>query len=293
MRGRRRGFLVAAVVAALVWAGLPAAGQSVALAPVFPESAYYDAAAKSWFVSNLGPVFSPDAKTPQDGFISRIDSASGLVTERWVEGLSAPKGMRAHRGKLYVADVDTLVVIDIASAKIVRAIMLPGAAILNDVDLDKDGNAYVTDWTGNRIYRVDRRGRPSVFISSPKLEGPNGILVEGGFLTIAAWGPNISPSAPWNSEEPGRVLRVDIKRRTIKPLGSGERIAGLDGIERDGNSYIATDWSGGRVLRIALDGSYETLMQLPPSTADIGLDSKTRTLAVPVILASAIVFETV
>jgi sugar lactone lactonase YvrE len=164
---------------------------------------------------------------------------------------------------------------------------------LNDVDLDPAGNAYLTDWTGNRIYRVDRRGRPSVLIASKKLEGPNGILVEGGFLTIAAWGTNIQSSAPWGTDEPGRLLRVDIARRTIKPLGKGERIAGLDGIERDGNAYLATDWSGGRVLRIALDGSFTTVMQLPPSAADLGFDRSSRTIGVPVILASAVVFESV
>lgn len=271
----------------------PAGAQpSVALALVHPESAYFDSGTKSWFVSNLGPVLIPDSKDG-DGFISRLDSSTGLIAERWVAGLDAPKGMRVFRGKLYVADVDTLVVIDIAKAKIVRRIRLPGAAILNDVDLDAAGNAYVTDWTGNRIYRVDPRGRPSVFVASKDLEGPNGILVEGRFLTIAAWGTNIQSSAPWGTDEPGRLLRVDIKRRTVKPLGSGERIAGLDGLERDGRSYIATDWGGGRVLRIEPDGSFETLMQLPPSAADLGFDRSKRTIGVPLILGSSVVFEDV
>ncbi len=84
-----------------------------------------------------------------------------------------------------------------------------------------------------------------------------------------------------------------MKRRTIKPLGRGERIGGMDGLERDGKSYIATDWGGGRVLRIAPDGSYETLMQLPPSAADLGFDRSSRTIGVPVILASTVVFESV
>lgn len=285
----RRLATAVAAIAALILPGAAASAQDVALAPVFPESSYFDPASKSWFVSNLGPSFAPDAQDG-DGFISRLETG-GRVTQRWVDGLDAPKGLRAFKGKLFVADIDELVVIDIAKAAISARVRLPGASIANDVDLDRAGNAYVTDWTGNRIYRVDRRGRATVLLASPKLEGPNGILVEGGELTIAAWGTNIQPSAPWGTDEPGRLLRVNIARRTIRPLGSGERIGGLDGLERDGSSYLATDWAGGRVLRIAPDGSHETLFQLPPSTADIGFDPATRTLGVPLILASAVVFE--
>lgn len=258
---------------------------------VFPESVYFDPGTKSWFVANFGPSPAPDSKD-SDGFIARLDSDGAMVAERWVEGLGSPKGMRTHRGKLYVADVDTVVVVDVASAKIVRRIVLPGAELLNDLAVDSAGNVFVTDWVGNRIYKVSPAGNASVLVESPGLESPNGILVEGRTLTVATWGTNMDP-ATFTTDEPGRILRIDIGRRTITALGSGERIGGLDGIERDGNSYLVTDWAGGRVVRVQMDGSSETVMQLPPSTADLGFDPSSRTIGVPIFAASVVAFATV
>lgn len=271
--------------------GSVSAQESVAAGFVFPESVYFDPGTRSWFVSNFGPSPTPDAKD-SDGFIARLDSSGAVLAERWVEGLGSPKGMRAHRGRLYVADVDTVVVIDIARARIVRRIVVPEAAVLNDLDLDRTGNVYVTDWVGGRIYRITPFGRVRILVAGPALESPNGILVEGRSLTVATWGTNMNTTT-LTTEEPGRILRVDISRRTIEPLGSGERIGNLDGLERDGDSYLVTDWTGGRVVRVAMDGSSETVMQLSPSTADLGFDARTRTLGVPVFAASAAVFETV
>lgn len=288
-----RRIVLALLIALTMGAAATVAAQpSATVGLVFPESVYFDAATESWFVSNFGPSPEPGAKD-DDGFISRLDDAGQVVAERWVDGLGSPKGMRTHDGKLYVADVDTLVVIDVDTATITDEITLPGANILNDVDLDDDGNAYVTDWTGNRIYKVAPDGTPEVFLDTEKLEAPNGILVEGDTLTIAAWGTNINPDLLFTTDEPGRVLQVDIATQEITPLGSGERIAGLDGIERDGDSYLATDWAGGRLLRVQMDGSWETVMQLGPSAADLGFDPDARTVGVPIFFASTAVFDAV
>ena len=57
-----------------------------------PESAYYDAASNSIFVSSInGQILEKDG----NGYISRLSPDGKVVSAKWVTGLNAPKGMRS------------------------------------------------------------------------------------------------------------------------------------------------------------------------------------------------------
>ncbi|MFD2721566.1 hypothetical protein ACFST9_22820 [Hymenobacter monticola] len=73
---------------------------------------------------------------------------------------------------------------------------LPAAAtypnhFANDIAVDKDGNAYVTDSNAPIIYKVDPQGAASVFLTSPQFDagaafGLNGIVYHpDGYLIVA------------------------------------------------------------------------------------------------------------
>ncbi|MBD2724189.1 SMP-30/gluconolactonase/LRE family protein [Hymenobacter armeniacus] len=73
---------------------------------------------------------------------------------------------------------------------------LPAAAtypnhFANDIAVDKDGNAYVTDSNAPIIYKVDPQGVASVFLTSPQFDagtafGLNGIVYHpDGYLIVA------------------------------------------------------------------------------------------------------------
>ena len=80
-----------------------------------PESAYYDAASNSVFVSSInGQILDKDG----NGYISRLSPDGKVVTAKWVTGLNGPKGLRSVGGTLWVADIDEVVGIEIASGKI-------------------------------------------------------------------------------------------------------------------------------------------------------------------------------
>lgn len=282
----RRGmglFLVLAAAAAMV-APATADESPVTAGYENPESAFFHKG--TWYVSNLGGFTVDPTEKDGDGFISKI-GPDELVTTRWVTGLHAPKGLRVHKGLLWVADVEQVVAIDLTSGHVRRTIRVKGAPFLNDVDVDPaTGHVYATDTFGNKIWRI---AGPSatVFLSSPKLEAPNGILVERSGLLVTAFGPNPDPMT-FQTEQPGRVVRVDRVTKAIYPMS--ERIGNLDGIERDGRDLLVSDFWGGQILRVHSDGTSEQVMRVLPTAADIGWDSKRRILGLPQMAANAVAF---
>src|SRR5690606_21312254 len=122
------------------------------------ESVLYDEESGNIYVANIeGDASEKDGK----GSISII-SKDGQITERdWVTGLNAPKGMGIADGKLYVTDIDEVVEIDIASAKVAKRHPLAGAQFLNDLDTH-DGVVYFTDMRAGTIHALEE-GKISTF----------------------------------------------------------------------------------------------------------------------------------
>lgn len=240
-----------------------------------PESAYWDAGSRSWFVSNVaGGENEKDGK----GWISRLDAGGKVVKERWVEGLNAPKGIRVRGRTLYVSDVDELIVIDIPDARIKTRLSAAGAKFLNDVAIGSAGEVYVSDTMGNALYRCTRTCE--VFLQTEKLECPNGLLVEGNRLIVAAWGI-ITDAATFGTKTPGRLLQVDLKTKEITPMGDGKPVGNLDGLEKDGADYLVTDWIAGKFLRISKSGAVTVLKDGFKNSADIGYDPARRLVVLP------------
>ena len=283
--------IFAALAAALIFCDAGAAG--AASRPVVwsigeaegvqaPESAYYDAASRSLFVSQMGAGGATGKDG--DGFVSRLDVAGTVLEHRWATGLNAPKGMRAHDGTLWVADVDRLVAIRVATGEIAREVAVPGAKFLNDVACDGDGAVYVSDMVTGRIHRY-RDGRLSVFAEGDALGHPNGLLVEGDRLIVASWGHGLG--ADFGTETPGGVFALDLKTRARTDL-TAEPLGNLDGIEADGQGgYIVTDWVAGKVFRVA-NGAARTLLSLPKGAADVAFLTDTRRLIVPEMLENKV-----
>ena len=62
-----------------------------------------------------------------------------------------------------------------------------GRHFANDVTVDADGNAYVTDTLSPVIYKVDMDGYAEVFVEDPELVGLNGIDYHpDGYLLVSA-----------------------------------------------------------------------------------------------------------
>lgn len=226
-----------------------------------PESVVYDPASEALYVSNVNGA--PDAKDG-NGFISRVSPSGEMLELNWVAGLDAPKGLALHNGRLYVADIDSLVEIDIAGATISNTWTDSNAQFLNDVTAAADGRVFVSDMVTNRIHVLDN-GSFSVWLEDADLENPNGLHAENGQLIVGAWGVMTDGFA---TEVPGHLKTVNLEDKSINSLGSGEPIGNLDGVEPVGSDFYVTDWMAGKLYRIDRAGNATLLLELEQGMAD-------------------------
>ena len=226
-----------------------------------PESAYLDEGSGYLYVSQIA---GQPGEKDGNGRIAKVGLDGTLVAADWVTGLNAPKGLRSFGGTLWVADIDEVVGIEIASGKIASRIKVEGAKFLNDVACGADGTVYVSDMMLSRIYAI-KDGKVSVFAEGEDLEYPNGLLVDGERLIVASWG---KPKADFSTKVPGRLYMLDLKTKR-KTLITKQPTGNLDGLDQDARGgYIVTDWNAGKVLQITAAGETRLVRQFKPGTAD-------------------------
>lgn len=233
-----------------------------------PESALFDAANKRIIVSNI--VGNP-GEADGNGYLSVLSLDGKTVTRHWTYGMDAPKGMAISGGKLYVADITKVRVVDLASGKLVASIAVPNAVFLNDMTSDQSGKVYVTDMLADAIYRVDG-DRPELFVKDAVLASPNGVFADGNRLIVASWGEGIRPD--FSTAEPGGLLSVDLASKVVSPLPGAQKFAALDGVVALRDSIYATAYMTGTLYRYRAGGAPEAVVHFKPGSADIGTDGK-------------------
>jgi sugar lactone lactonase YvrE len=237
-----------------------------------PESVYFDAASGFLYSSQIG---GDAAAKDGNGRIVKLSLDGKVIDANWIAGLNAPKGMRGYRGTLFVADIDEVVGIDIAAGRIASRVKTD-AKFLNDLATAPDGAVYATDSFQNRVYVV-RNGVASVFVESPRLELPNGILVDGDKVIVATDGR----PGRGGGGTPGSLFAIDIASREIRQLTT-QSIGTPDGLESDGRGgYIVADVGGGRIFHVSASGEAQLLRQLDRQPADICFIPARRLLVVP------------
>jgi sugar lactone lactonase YvrE len=235
-----------------------------------PESALYDPAGDVVYVANVnGPPGDKDG----NGFISRVGTDGAVQKLDWVPGLHAPKGMAIRGGRLYVADIDALVEIDLATGAIVARHEDPTAKFMNDVAAGPDGAIFVSDSFTNRIYRFSD-DKLEVWLEDPALDSPNGLFIEPDRVIVGSLG--VFGEQP----RPGKLLAVSMADGKVSVLM--DAVGHLDAVESDGaGGFYLTDWPGGKILRYSAAGGLSTVLTLTPGTADMDVVLPTRTIYLP------------
>ena len=227
-----------------------------------PESVAYDKRTGLLFVSNIDGA--PNEKDG-NGFISVLDNNGKMVQLKWVEGLSAPKGLAIVGNKLYVSDIDELVEIDIDRGKVLNRFQGQDAKFLNDVAADDKGNIYVSDMVANVIYRLKDNAFKK-WVSGEGLENPNGLLVKEDQLLVASWGKMVDG---FKTDVPGHMKTISLDDKTVNSLGDGSPTGNLDGLTFNGkNGFFVTDWMSGGLFEITAEGQAAKVLNLPQGSAD-------------------------
>lgn len=226
-----------------------------------PESIIWDNVNKVFYISNIdGESWERDGK----GSVGRMTKDGKVLEVDWVSGLDAPKGMGLYGGKLYVADFENVVQIDLDSGKLEKKIPVQGAVGLNDLTIDPNGVIYVSDSRGKKLFKVENE-QTTLIIDS--LKGPNGVLFANGEL-YAVNGDGL--------------YRVG-SDKTLIPVSTGLTNGSLDGIVQVGDNFLVSVWQG-TIWCVHKDGTKELLLdsrEEKRNTADFWYDEEARMLYVP------------
>ncbi|MEW6544515.1 MAG: hypothetical protein AB1411_13015 [Nitrospirota bacterium] len=252
-----------------------------------PESFLSDPGGEGYFISNVNG--DPDV-TDNNGFITKLDKAGGLLKLHFIRGgeegvvLHAPKGLAIVGQTLYVADLEALRGFDKVTGKPVVTVPLAehhrggtgrGPA-LADVAYDGKGLLYASDIEADTIYRIDlgKRHAVSVLVRDPILAGPRGLAVhpKTGNLIAVSW-------------HKGKIVEITPDGKVTELVSNGffsARFHNLDGVDFDswGTMYVS-DFTAGKIWRMRPDRRFDVIAEYLPTPADISIDRDNHLILVP------------
>jgi len=241
-----------------------------------PESAVYDRTNKMIYVSNInGKYCTKDG----NGFISKVRLDGVIQQLEWITGLDSPQGLALVGDKLYIADVDQVVVADLKRGAVVLRYKAEGAIFLNDVATEKNGDVYVFDCKANRVYRL-KNNKLDVWLDDLRLQGPNGLLCQRKNIMLL----NMSGD---------QTFLIDKRTKSVTEFCSG--IENLDGVTKDGSDgyFVSGAWQGEIFhlnskgeKKLVLDLGYEKVI-----TADITYIPEKQILVIPTLKKTVLAYR--
>ena len=244
-----------------------------------------------------GVEWNADAGTFLVGSLSsgtiRTVADDGTVTDLFVdEDLSSTVGIHVADGKLYIANssaevfgnpaatgLAALAVYDLTTGERVSYTDLTGvfegegSNFANDVTVDDEGNAYVTNSFQPVIYKVTPDGEGSVFLESALFSNPNfglnGIEYHpDGYLLAAVTGATTLVKIPLDDPEAASIVAL------TGPVGIDGMALGADGIlyavnagaQSQGQEIVAIasldDWQSAQIVARTPTGGDATTLAL-------------------------------
>ena len=240
-----------------------------------PESVTYDSVYNRWLVTNSGGVI-------------KQRSSNGTVTDFAPAG-SGSHAIRIYNGVAYACVGNRIKGFSLASGSEVFNVLLSGASFLNGMGIDKNtGIAYISDFTGQRIYKLNLNTQ-AWWIYVPTASGqPNGVYVDSprNRLLICYWGTNAAIKS---------VNLSDSSLTTITNTGYNN----CDGIylDRYDNVYLSS-WSPApaKIIRYDINFSGSPVVVINSglaNPADIFINKFADTLGVPNSGSNTVTFHNI
>ncbi len=195
-----------------------------------PEDIMYHPASQSHFISNW-----------VSGSIVCLDSNNNQTI--LIYGLTHSHGMMISGDTLIVATDNYIKKVNINTAEVIFSYLVPGASRLGHLTCDEDGIYYASDWSVDKIYKINPFTSEVDTLVSSGLTNPVGIMFD----------PNYSRLILCCFEDNSPVRAVDIQTGEVSEIAF-PNIGSLDAITRDtdGNFYISS-WSEGAIYKFDQD----------------------------------------
>lgn len=194
-----------------------------------PESVAWDSARSRYLITNIAGE--PSAEDG-NGFVTAVPPSGDSVQRRAMTSgslgavLDAPKGIDVRGDRAWIADLHTVVGVDLRADTATFELTIPESRFLNDVTVGHDGAVYVSDSRADAVYRVDPAGEEwSRHGAAGSLSGVNGLHADpaGPGLVVAGW--------------EGAVLRLD-PDSSVTLLADPLDAENLDGIQPAGEDRL-------------------------------------------------------
>jgi len=206
-----------------------------------PESVLLDRKNDILYVSNINE--GPWVKDG-NGFISKLDKSGNIIELKWIEGISAPKGMGISGNSLFITDIDELVEANIETGEIVNRYMVEGEPQLNDITVGTDGTVYVSGSGSQKIYKLENGALNPIF-EGEEGERFNGLYWEKDRMLLITSGSSQFKEIDWETME-AKVISENMGHGdAICPVGDG--------------GYITTSWAGA-VFYVSANGEVTKLL---------------------------------
>ncbi|WP_051359772.1 SMP-30/gluconolactonase/LRE family protein [Adhaeribacter aquaticus] len=242
-----------------------------------PESVLFDKDNNILYTSNIND---PEAGVDGNGSVGRISLDGKIEKVEWViGGMDSPKGLGLSNGKLYVADLKKIVVIDVKGGKVERTIEVKDAGMLNDITVDEQGGVYISDSDKKRVYKLNNN-QAEVWLEKDHFQKPNGLLAHSNKFYMVDMNAGI-------------FYEVDKNTKELRTIAEG--LVGGDGIVPYENDFIISNWNG-EINYVTADGKVEKLLDTKAdkvNAADIEYLADQKLLIVPTFFANKVVAYTV
>lgn len=254
-----------------------------------PESVIGDG--KYFYVSCIGREPKP-FDTDGDGFIMKLDQEGNVISEKFIQGLDAPKGSAIVEGILYVADITEIKAFDLLTGQPKGTIDLSstGTRSLNDLTPMK-GKLIVSATDINRIYEVSpTKGTFAEIATRPTLVHPNGVWYDETREKLYITTSPTEPTGHLN------VINMAKKRGEVyfaETVGTYSGI--LDGLAIVGDYAFFSDWHRQTVVVMNThtgETSGAGLPQLVQGPADFFLDIHNREIWLPGMMENSLSIQT-
>lgn len=253
-----------------------------------PESAVTDT--EYIYVSNVN---GPPTEKDGNGYITKLYRNGKVCTNKFIEGLNAPKGLALVDGVLYVTDIDRVLGFDPEKgSKVFECQVVNKTNFLNDICYDGNGHLYVSAVDINDIFEINISNKSIRLLGlANRLTSPNGLAWNKGTLYVGEFDRDSAR---------GSLKAIDWVADSLLVSTLSNYQGLLDGLCYSNGKLYFSDWvdfdetkEPAKIMTLDLASKQVSELKAPEpmsGCADIFLDEGTQTIIAPLMRENKVIF---